>query len=156
MRSGCPATRAIYLTSAWGLSFTDPRRRREEAAYDEYLSDPAKPVPYVPRPARFADRDAGGDGWSRTSDFVGRPDVLTYVTPSLTEPVRISGAPVVTWGINERYRRDWVVKLIDVYPDEVPSQPEIGGYQLGMAMDIFRGRYRESFETPQPIRPILH
>ena len=48
---------------------------------------------------------------------------------------------------------DWVVKLIDVYPDEVPSQPEMGGYQLPIAMDIFRGRYRESFETPKAIAP---
>ena len=72
----------------------------------------------------------------------------------LTEPVRISGAPVVnlvasTSGTDS----DWVVKLIDVYPDEVPDQPEMGGYELGIAMDIFRGRYRESFETPKPIEP---
>ena len=72
----------------------------------------------------------------------------------LTEPLRISGAPVVnlvasTSGTDS----DWVVKLIDVYPDEVPSQPEMGGYQLGIAMDIFRGRYRESFETAKPIAP---
>ena len=81
-----------------------------------------------------------------------RQDVLSYTTPALTEPVRISGAPVVhltasTSGTDA----DWVVKLIDVYPDEVPSQPEMGGYELGIAMDVFRGRYRESFETPKPI-----
>ena len=80
--------------------------------------------------------------------------MLTYPTPPLTEPVRISGAPVVhlvasTSGTDS----DWVVKLIDVYPDEVPSQPEMGGYQLAIAMDIFRGRYRESFERPQAIAP---
>jgi putative CocE/NonD family hydrolase len=68
------------------------------------------------------------------------------------EPLRIGGAPMVnlvasTSGTDS----DWVVKLIDVYPDEVPSQPEMGGYQLGIAMDIFRGRYRESFEQPKPI-----
>ena len=76
-----------------------------------------------------------------------RPDVLTYVSAVLTEPLRISGAPLVnlvasTSGTDS----DWVVKLIDVYPDEVPSQPEMGGYQLPVSMDIFRGRYRESFE----------
>ena len=75
-------------------------------------------------------------------------------TPVLTEPLRISGAPIVnlvasTSGTDS----DWVVKLIDVYPDEVPSQPEMGGYQLAVAMDIFRGRYRESFETPKAIAP---
>ena len=70
----------------------------------------------------------------------------------LTAPVRISGAPIAdllaaTTGTDA----DWVVKLIDVFPDEVPSQPEMGGYQLGVSMDIFRGRYRESFEHPSPI-----
>ena len=81
-----------------------------------------------------------------------RPDVLTYVTAPLTEPLRIGGAPVVnlvasTSGTDS----DWVVKLIDVYPDEVTSQPEMGGFQLAVSMDIFRGRYRESFETPKAI-----
>ena len=81
-----------------------------------------------------------------------RTDVLTYQTNVLTSPVRISGAPIAdllaaTTGTDA----DWVVKLIDVFPDEVPSQPEMGGYQLGVSMDIFRGRYRESFEHPSPI-----
>ncbi len=125
------------------------------AAYDEYVSDPAKPVPYQPRPVRFADSDA----WRRwllvdQRAFADRTDVLTYQTPPLTEPVRIAGTPVVnlvasTSGTDS----DWVVKLIDVYPDDVPSQPEMGGYELGIAMDIFRGRYRTSFETPTPIQP---
>src|SRR5204863_9971411 len=83
-----------------------------------------------------------------------RPDVLTYVTPPLTEPLRISGAPVANLvAATSGTDGDWVVKLIDVYPDEVPSRPEMGGYQLGVAMDIFRGRYRESFETPKAIAP---
>src|SRR5262249_15937677 len=104
-------------------------------------------------PTRFAD----GDAWRRwlvtDQRFVAdRQDVLSYVTPALTEPVRIAGAPVVhlvasTSGTDA----DWVVKLIDVFPDEFPNQPELGGYQLSIAMDIFRGRYRESFETPKPI-----
>src|SRR5438270_10769649 len=83
----------------------------------------------------------------------GRPDVLSYATPPLTEPLKIAGAPVVhltasTSGTDS----DWVVKLIDVYPDEVPSQPTMGGYQLPVRMDIFRGRYRESFVEPRPLR----
>jgi putative CocE/NonD family hydrolase len=81
-----------------------------------------------------------------------RTDVLSYASEVLSDPVRISGAPVVnlvasTSGTDS----DWVVKLIDVYPNEVPSQPEMGGYQLPVAMDIFRGRYRESFSTPVAI-----
>jgi uncharacterized protein len=153
---GCSMkTRAMYFTSGAGLSFMPPERSTNDNGFDEYVSDPAKPVPYIPRPVRFADSDA----WRRwlVSDqraFADRPDVLTYMTPPLTEPVRISGAAVAhlvasTSGTDS----DWVVKLIDVYPDEVPSQPDMGGYQLGIAMDIFRGRYRESFEHPQPLKP---
>jgi putative CocE/NonD family hydrolase len=145
----------LYLTSGGGLSFTTPTDRDAKGAiaYDEYVSDPARPVPYQPRPVHFAD----GDAWRRwllmDQRFISdRADVLTYVTPPLTEPVHIGGAPEVhlvasTSGTDS----DWVAKLIDVYPDEVPSQPEMGGYQLGVAMDIFRGRYRESFETPKAI-----
>jgi putative CocE/NonD family hydrolase len=67
----------------------------------------------------------------------------------LTSPVRISGAPIADlFASITGTDADWVVKLIDVYPDEVPSQPEMGGYELAVSMDIFRGRYRESFERP--------
>ena len=154
--SGCPArSRPLYLTAGFGLSFTAPGDSDAKATgnYDEYVSDPAKPVPYQPRPVRFAD----GDAWRRwlvtdQRSVSDRPDVLSYVTPPLTESLRISGAPVVhlvasTSGTDS----DWVVKLIDVYPDEVPSQAELGSYQLGIAMDIFRGRYREGFDTPKPL-----
>jgi uncharacterized protein len=147
-------TTPLYLTPGFGLSFTAPTAARGSAsAFDEYVSDPMKPVPYMPRPTRFADTDS----WRRwlVSDqraVADRPDVLTYTTPPLTQALRISGAPVVhlvasTSGTDS----DWIVKLIDVYPDVVPSQPELGGYQLPIAMDIFRGRYRESFEHPQAI-----
>jgi len=81
-----------------------------------------------------------------------RTDVMAYQTRELDAPVRIGGAPIVdlvaaTTGTDA----DWVVKLIDVFPDEVPSQPELGGYQLAVAMDIFRGRYRQSFANPSPV-----
>jgi putative CocE/NonD family hydrolase len=81
-----------------------------------------------------------------------RPDVLSYVTDPLTAPLAIAGAPAVelvasTTGTDA----DWVVKLIDVYPDEEPAQPELGGYELPIVMDIFRGRYRDSRETPTAI-----
>jgi putative CocE/NonD family hydrolase len=82
----------------------------------------------------------------------GRPDVLTYISPPLTAPVKISGIPIANlFASTSGTDSDWVVKLIDVYPDVVPSQPELGGYQLGVAMDIFRGRYRDSFEYPSAI-----
>ncbi len=153
--SGCATkSKPLYLAPGFALSFTAPAATAQSAAgYDEYVSDPAKPVPYTPRPVLFSD----GDAWRRwlVADqraVDGRTDVLTYVTPALPEPVRVSGPPVAhlvasTSGTDS----DWVVKLIDVYPDEVASQPEMGGYQLSIATDIFRGRYRESFERPQAI-----
>jgi putative CocE/NonD family hydrolase len=151
--SGCAtASKPLFLTAGFGLSFTAPPASdaKSAAAYDEYVSDPAKPVPYLPRPVRG---NAWGTWLLTDQRFVdGRTDVLTYVTPRLTEAVRISGAPLVhlvasTSGTDG----DWVVKLIDVFPDEVPSQPELSGYQLAIAMDIFRGRYRESFSAPKAI-----
>src|SRR5262249_30436115 len=86
--------------------------------------------------------------------------VLSYSTGVLTESLKISGQPVVnlvasTTGTDA----DWVVKVIDVYPDEVAGQPNMGGYQLAVSMDIFRGRYRESLETPKAIKadtPLLY
>ena len=158
--NGCATkSRPLYLTAGFGLSFTAPRtndpKGTPKETYDEYVSDPAKPVPYVPRPVRFADSN-GWQRWLVTDQraVADRPDVLTYVTLPLTEPLRISGAPVVNLVASTSGSDiDWVVKLIDVYPDEVPSQPELGGYQLGVAMDIFRGRYRESFDTPKAIAP---
>lgn len=155
--SGCQSkSRPLYLTAGFGLSFNPPSERdsKSASAYDEYVSDPAKPVPYVPRPIRFTDSDA----WRRwlvvDQRFVAdRPDVLSYVTPPLTEPLHIGGAPVINLvASTSGSDSDWVVKLIDVYPDEVPSQQEMGGYQLSIAMDIFRGRYRESFEQAKPIK----
>jgi uncharacterized protein len=149
--TGCAtASRPLYLTAGSGLSFTAPTTG---AAYDEYVSDPAKPVSYLPRPVRFAD----GEMWRKwllvDQRFVAdRPDVMVYQTPVLTEPLKISGTATVnlvasTSGTDS----DWVVKLIDVYPDEMPSDPAMGGYQLPLAMDIFRGRYREGFDTPKAI-----
>jgi hypothetical protein len=154
--SGCAdKSRALYLTAGSGLSFTAPSDNSAagDPGYDEYLSDPAKPVPYLPRPVRFADSDRWRN-WLLTDQraVVDRPDVLSYATPVLTEAVRISGAPVANLvASTSGSDSDWVVKLIDVYPDEVPSQPEMGGYQLAVAMDIFRGRYRESFESPKAL-----
>jgi putative CocE/NonD family hydrolase len=156
--SGCPVkSRPLYLTSGSGLSFNAPAApdSKPGAAYDEYVSDPAKPVPFVPRPVRFEDSDMWRR-WLVTDQraVADRTDVLSYITPPLREPVRAGGAPVVhlvasTSGTDS----DWVVKLIDVFPDALPSQPELGGYELPLSMDIFRGRYRESYEVPRPIAP---
>ena len=141
----------LYLGAGSGLSFDRPNGAGNAA--DSYVSDPAKPVPYLPRPVRFLDSERWRT-WLVTDQrsVVDRPDVLSYQTPVLTAPVRISGAPIAElFAATSGTDADWVVKLIDVFPDEVPSQPEMGGYELPIAMDIFRGRYRESFEHPSAI-----
>jgi hypothetical protein len=143
----------LYLQTGLKLGFEAPTPG--DSAFDEYVSDPSKPVPYQPRP----NRPASGDIWRNwlvtdQRPASGRPDVLAYVSPVVTEPIEIAGRPLVrliasTTGTDA----DWVVKLIDVYPDQVADQPELGGYQLAVSMDIFRGRYRESLSTPHPIEP---
>ncbi len=100
-----------------------------------------------------------GNTWSQwlvddQREASGRPDVVVFTSDVLTAPVKISGRPIAnlvasTSGTDS----DWVVKLIDVYPDEVAGQPAMGGYQLMVSADIFRGRYRESFETAKAIVP---
>ena len=146
----------LYLRSGLKLSFDAPGAG--DAAFDEYVSDPAKPVPFRARPIQPMGY-AQGQTWSRwlvddQREASGRPDVLAFVSDVLTRPVKIAGEPVAhlvasTSGSDA----DWVVKLIDVYPDEVAGQAEMGGYQLMVAADIFRGRYRESFETAKALAP---
>ncbi len=141
----------LYLHAGLKLSFEAPKQ--EASAYEEYVSDPAKPVPFRERPIG----DERHKTWSKwlvddQREASGRPDVLAFVSDVLTAPVKIGGQPVAnlvasTSGTDS----DWVVKLIDVYPDEVAEQPEMGGYQLMVSADIFRGRYRESLETARPI-----
>ena len=148
---GCTTPmKPIYLQAGFSLAFDKPVNA---TATDSYVSDPAKPVPYVTRPVQFADGNRWRS-WLVTDQRAveDRPDVLTYATEPLTAPLRLSGAPIADlWAATTGTDADWVVKLIDVYPDEVPSQPEMGGYELAVSMDIFRGRYRESFEAPSAI-----
>ncbi len=148
---GCRAPlKPLYMEAGFGLGFDKPAGG---GAADSYVSDPAKPVPYLPRPVRFGDSDRWKQ-WLVTDQrsVADRTDVLTYSTPVLTAAMRISGAPVADlFAATSGTDSDWVVKLIDVFPDEVPSQPEFGGYELAVSMDIFRGRYRESFEHPSAI-----
>jgi putative CocE/NonD family hydrolase len=153
--AGCPNGCAIkstplYLNAGLKLSFNMPASR--DSAYEEYVSDPTKPVPYRARPI-------DSSSWSRwlvddQREASGRTDVVAFVSDVLTSPMKISGQPIVnlvasTSGTDS----DWVIKIIDLYPDEVAGQPNMGGYQLMISADIFRGRYRESFQTPKPIAP---
>jgi putative CocE/NonD family hydrolase len=147
---GCPAQLTpLYLEPDFGLGFQHPTGDGS----DSYVSDPAKPVPYMVRPIRFADAERWQQ-WlvSDQRPFSDRTDVLVYETEELSDPVRISGAPIVDLhAITTGTDADWVVKLIDVYPEEFASDPPMGGYQLPISLDIFRGRYRISFEHPSPI-----
>ena len=151
---GCaPKATPLYLQADAKLSFTPPANGQ---TFDEYVSDPAKPVPFRARPSQPVGYTPNLS-WVRwlvddQREFSGRPDVLVFTTDPLTEPLKISGEPVVNLiASTSGTDADWVVKLIDVYPDEVAGQPELGGYQLPISMDIFRGRYRESLSTPKAI-----
>lgn len=149
--SGCTIRPTpLYLTAGLKLSFAAPRLG--DTAFDEYVSDPAKPVPFRARPID----DATWSQWlvDDQREASGRPDVAVFVSDVLAAPVKISGQPIAnliasTSGTDS----DWVVKVIDFYPDEVAGQAAMGGYQLMVSADIFRGRYRESLETPKPIAP---
>jgi putative CocE/NonD family hydrolase len=144
----------LFLRAGLNARLSQPPEAGE-TPFDEYVSDPAKPVPYIVRP----NRPSSGPQWSEwlTTDqreASGRTDVLAFVSDTLNAPLKVSGQPIAnlvasTSGTDS----DWVVKLIDVYPDEVPMQPAMGGYQLMVSADIFRGRYRESLETPKAITP---
>ncbi len=161
--SGCtPKPTPLYLGAGSRLGLAAPVAGAAE--FSEYVSDPAKPVPFIRRPVTPASYD-GGQSWrewlvSDQRDAASRPDVLTFTSEVLTAPVKISGEPIAnlvasTSGTDS----DWVVKLIDVYPPEVAVQPAMGGYQLAIAMDIFRGRYRESLEMPHALesgKPLLY
>lgn len=139
----------LYLDKGFTLSWTKPA-----AGTDSYESDPAKPVPMLPRPVRMQ-----GDAWRnwlvQDQRFVdGRPDVLSYTTPVLDKPVHIKGAPKIDLRAATTGRDgDFVVKLIDVYPEEYSADPTMAGYQLGIGIEIFRGRYVQSFSAPAPLEP---
>ncbi|WP_045727790.1 CocE/NonD family hydrolase [Xanthomonas sp. GPE 39] len=151
---GCAAqSKPLYLEAGGTVSFDAPKAGQGE--YTEYVSDPAKPVPFVPRPVVFSDRGMWTTWLVHDQRFVdGRPDVLTFVSEPLQAPLRIAGAPQVHLQASTSGRdSDWVVKLIDVYPDQVASDPQMGGYELPISLAIFRGRYRESFEHPAPLAP---
>jgi putative CocE/NonD family hydrolase len=149
------ASTPLYLKAGFGIGFDkgDAKGDTKAAAYDEYVSDPAKPVPFVPRPVHMSEGTVWKP-WLVTDQrgYADRPDVLTYVTAPLSAPMEIAGQPMVNlFASTSGTDSDWVVKLIDVYPDEVAAQPELGGYELPIAMDIFRGRYREGLDKPAAI-----
>ncbi|WP_417459531.1 CocE/NonD family hydrolase [Kordiimonas sp.] len=147
-------TRRLYFHDNGVLSFEPPVE--ETGAADKFISDPALPVPYRPRPI---ENMFSGPGWStwQTLDqrFVdGREDVLSWVTPVLDEDVVISGQILARlYAATTGSDADWVVKLIDVYPEDHAGRPEMGGYHLMVSGEILRGRFRNGLETPEAITP---
>jgi putative CocE/NonD family hydrolase len=135
----------LYLIAGKGTSFNQPAA----AGSDSYVSDPATPVPFLPRPIDMGNAEQWHSWLVHDQRFVdGRPDVLTYTGAPLTKAVHIMGAPQVdlfasTTGTDS----DWVVKLIDVYPNDIPegasqgSKPSMAGFELPIGIEIFRGRY---------------
>jgi putative CocE/NonD family hydrolase len=152
----------LYLRAGLKLSFAAPKPG--DAAFEEYVSDPAKPVPFRARPIQPMGYEHGNT-WSQwlvddQREGSGRPDVLAFVSEPLTAPTKICGEPIANLvASTSGSDSDWVIKLIDVYPDEVAADEVMGGYQLMIAADIFRGRYRESFDKARPIAantPLLY
>ncbi|MES2097525.1 MAG: CocE/NonD family hydrolase [Pseudomonadota bacterium] len=145
-------TARLYLKPGMALGF-DAAKDGEETA--DYVSDPAHPVVFRNRPVMPIGYDNNPwPNWLADDQRAvsARPDVLSFTSDVLTDPVKISGQPMVrltasTSGTDS----DWVVKLIDVWPDQVPGSSVMGGYQLAVAMDIFRGRYREGFDVAKPL-----
>jgi hypothetical protein len=154
--SGCGAKpKNLYLRAKGQLDFDRPEQ--EKQAFDEYLSDPAKPVPYRNLPT--LNSDATESTWGEwlmddQRDAASRPDVLVYETEPLLAPVRVAGEPWARlFASTTGSDADWVVKIIDVWPAEYPDNPKLGGYQQMISADIFRGRFREDFSTPKAIEP---
>ena len=145
--------RNLYFLEGGRLGFDAPTATAN--AFDEYVSDPAHPVPYRPRPVQVTYSQGSQWGIWQAMDqrFVeGRPDVLAWATEPLAEDVVIAGdLSARLFASTTGSDADWVVKLIDVYPDTVQADRQMGGYQLMVSGEILRGRFRRSFERPEPI-----
>ena len=125
--------------------------------FDEFVSDPAKPVPFIGKTA------IGMAQEYMTADqrfAARRPDVLVYRTPVLEQDLTVAGPVEVELHVGTTGTdADWVVKLIDVYPDDAedptpnPTEVKMGGYQQLVRGDVFRGKFRNSFEKPEPFEP---
>ncbi len=147
----------IYLAANGVATFEKPKA----AGREEYVSDPAKPVPFLPRPIDMSDATQWKPWLVHDQRFVtGRPDVAVWTSAPLEKAVHIMGAPEVElFAATTGTDSDWVVKLIDVYPNDVPepasqgAKPSMAGFELPVGIEIFRGRYLKSFAQPAPLKP---
>jgi putative CocE/NonD family hydrolase len=146
----------LFLTSGYGATFDRPAA----GGHDDYISDPSKPVPFIPRPINMGADEQWKPWLVRDQRFVSdRTDVLVYKTAPLTEAVHVMGAPGVDlFAATSGTDSDWVVKLIDVYPNDTPEgseqggKPSMAGYELGVGIEIFRGRYVDNFAKPRALK----
>ena len=146
----------LYLAANGVAAFDRP----STTGHDDYVADPAHPVPFLPRPINLDDAAQWKPWLIRDQRFVsGRPDVAEWKSAPLDQPVHIMGAPEVDlFAATSGTDSDWVVKLIDVYPNDVPEdatqggKPSMAGYQLPIGIEIFRGRYVDSFAKPRALR----
>jgi putative CocE/NonD family hydrolase len=143
--------RRLYFHADGRLSFDPPARVAPDA--DSYISDPAHPVPYRPRPIEPTYQGSGWGVWELEDQrFIHlRPDVLSYETEPLADDMAVAGDLVAhlcasTTGTDA----DWIVKLIDVYPDDAPDR-KLAGFQLMVAGEVFRARFRNSFDKPEAV-----
>lgn len=152
--SGQTALKNLYFHSGGKLSFDAPA---DPSAFDSYVSDPAHPVPYRQRPVEAT--YSQGSRWytwlTEDQRFVhNRPDVLSWETDILTEDIAVTGNLIAQlFASTSGTDSDWIVKLIDVYPENYPEDLKMSGYQFMIANDVFRGRFRNSFEKPEPVKP---
>lgn len=147
--------RPLYFRDAGRLAF-DPPAENSPKAFDSYVSDPFHPVPYRHRPIGPTYPGPGWPAWLvEDQRFVHlRPDVLSWETGPLEEDLEVAGDIVAhLFASTSGTDSDWVVKLIDVYPEEDRQEPTMGGYQLMIADEVFRARFRNSFEKPRPVVP---
>jgi uncharacterized protein len=158
--------RHLYFRADGKLSFDPPTGADANSAsagsnarepFDSYISDPANPVPYRHRPVEETYSQGSRWYWWLTEDqrFVEhRPDTLTWETEPLTSDVTMAGHIVAhLFASTTGSDSDWIVKLIDVYPEKYPPKPAMGGYELMIADEVFRGRFWKSFEHPVPLVP---
>lgn len=152
------SSRELYFHEDGKLSFDAPQAATAQS-FDSYVSDPAHPVPYRHRPIDMTYPDDHPGSWStwlvEDQRFVDdRPDVLTWQTEELTEDLTLTGSVTAKlFASTTGSDADWIVKLIDVYPEKYPDDWKLSGYELMINDEVFRGRFRKSFEKPEAITP---
>ncbi len=151
----------LYLGSGGTLTFATPTVADDARASAEYTSDPAHPIPYRARPIEATYAPSGSHWYTWLAEdqrpYTSRPDQLTWRTAPITRTVTLTGnVDVDLWAATSGTDGDWIVKLIDEYPEGTNNRTDrkngdMAGYQLMVAEEIFRGRYRTSFENPGQI-----